>query len=178
MIMYTHTKGDTAVTVYEFCTSRHLQTQRVLKYIKRNADLFEGHAVKVGKTTELDDEALRLLNEQYPLPPEVAVIPNSELQQQLTAATDYIIKLQQELIQKEQQLAKAQLDALMLEDRTTQLLEARATNADLQTACNGLQREIGELTAQLEAAEKAAQAASEEAERLRSRSLLERILNK
>lgn len=165
------------MTILEFCTARGIQTQRVLKYIQRHTDQFEGHVIKKGQSVEVDDFALRILEEKYPIPPDLIPSPNAELQAQLAAAKDYIIVLQKEAIQHEKLLAKAELDKILLEERNIQLLESKATCDDLQGQNAELQQEIGRLTAKLEQAEQEASRASQEAEKLRSRSLWQRIFN-
>lgn len=166
------------MTIKEFCGFRpNIQVPSVIKYMKRNSDLFEGHISGSGQHTELDEVAIKLLEDKYPMPMDIIPSPNAELQEQLAAAKDYIIVLQQEAIQHEKRLAKAELDKILLEEKSVQLLEAKATCDDLQGQNAELQQEIGRLTAKLEQAEQEASRASEEAEKLRSRSLWQRIFN-
>lgn len=165
------------MTVLDFCTQRNLQTQTVLKYIQRNPELFEGHTSKKGQQMEIDDAAFCVLDEKYPIPPEIIPAPNMELLAELDRAKNRIIQLQEEALVQEKLLAKAELDKRMLEERSIQLLEAKSSCADLQTQNSSLHEEIGSLKAQLEVAQMEASRASEEAERLRSRSLWQRIFN-
>lgn len=172
------------MTVLEFCNVRNIQTQTVLKYIQRNPDLFEGHTIKKGQSVELDDTALSILEGKYPIPPEIIPAANVELLAELDRAKNRIIQLQDDAIAREKLLAKAELDKLMLEERSVQLLEAKSTVAELQGEAASLHEQVGSLTAQLEAsqaevarAQEEAARASQEAERLRSRSLWQRIFN-
>lgn len=165
------------MTILEFCEHRKVQASTVAMYIKRNPDLFEGHTSKKGKHTELDAEALEILNEKYPMPPEIVLAPNAELVAELDRYKDLVIALQQEAIQREKLLAKAELDKQLLEEREVLLIEAKSAVADLQGQNADLHEEIGSLKAQLAAAEEKASKASQEAEKLRSRSLWQRIFN-
>lgn len=166
------------MTIKEFCGARpNIQVPSVLKYMKRNSDLFEGHISGSGQQTELDDVAIKLLEEKYPMPMEVIPSPNAELIAELDRAKNYIIQLQQNEIVREKLLAKAELDKAMLEEKRVQLLEAKSVCDDLQSQNSELHEEIGRLKAQLAQAEQEASRASQEAEKLRSRPLWQRIFN-
>lgn len=166
------------MTIKEFCGVRpNIQVPSVIKYMKRNSELFEGHISGSGQQTELDDVAIRLLEEKYPMSMEVIPSPNAELLAELDKAKNMIIQLQQNEIVREKLLAKAELDKLMLEERSIQLLEAKSSCAELQSQNAELHEEIGSLKAQLEQAVQEASRASQEAEKLRKRSLWQRIIN-
>lgn len=170
------------MTIKEFCRVRpNIQVPSVIKYMKRRSDLFEGHISGSGQQTELDDVAIKLLEEKYPMPMEVISSPNAELIAELDRAKNYIIQLQQEAIQHEKLMAKAELDKVMLEERRVQLLEetleVKAVCNDLQGQNAALHEELGRLKAQLEQAEQEASRASQEAEKLRSRSFWQRVFN-
>jgi hypothetical protein len=172
------------MTVLEFCSIRGIQTQRVLKYIQRNPENFEGHTSKNGQYMEIDDDAFAILDKKYPIPSEVIPSPSAELMAELDRAKNMIIQLQADAIVHEKLLAKAELDKLLLEERNLQLLEARTTCTELQGQAADLHQQIGSLEAQLKASREEtikmreeASRASQEAERLRSRSLWQRIIN-
>ena len=166
------------MTIKEFCGVRpNIQVPSVIKYMKRNSDLFEGHISGSGQQTELDAVAIKLLEEKYPMPMELIPSPNMELLAELDKAKNMIIKLQEEALVQEKLLAKAELDKIMLEERSIQLLEAKSSCAELQTQNSSLHEEIGSLKAQLEAAQQEASRAVEEAEKLRSRSFWQRLFN-
>lgn len=165
------------MTVLDFCTQRNIQTQTVLKYIQRNPEIFEGHTSKKGQQMEIDDAAFLVLDEKYPIPPEVIPAPNLELLAELDKAKTMIIKLHEEAAAREKLLAKAELDKIMLEERSIQLLEAKSSCTELQSQNSTLHEEIGSLKAQLEAAQQEASRAIEEAERLRGRSFWQRLFN-
>lgn len=153
-------------------------------YIRRNPELFEGHVSKSGQHMEIDDEAYCILDSKYPIPADIIPSPNAELVAELEKAKNYIIQLQQQVIENNNTLALAERHKFLLE-------EAKANCDDLQSRNGYLMEEVGSLKAQLAAAEeKASRAeqeaakaseeaarASQEAEKLRSRSLWQRIFN-
>lgn len=165
------------MTVLEFCTARSLQTQTVLKYIQRNPEIFEGHTSKNGQNMELDDEAFSVLDKKYPTPAEVIPSPNAELVAELDHYKNWVMALQQQLIEKNDVLALAEKAQFLLDERSSQLIASKAANDDLQDRNNYLTEEVGSLKAKLAAAEEKASRAEQEADRLRSRSLWQRIFN-
>lgn len=165
------------MTILEFCENRRIQTSTVSMYIRRNPELFEGHISKSGQHMEIDDEAYSILDNKYPIPADIIPSPNAELVAELDRARQYIIQLQQQVIENNNTLALAERHQFLLE-------EAKSNVADLQDRNSYLIEEVGSLKAQLAAAEeKASRAeqeaarASQEAEKLRSRSLWQRIFN-
>ena len=52
----------------EFLKGRDVKINTVSNYISRNPDKFENHVTRDGKHTILDDEAIRILEEKYPIP--------------------------------------------------------------------------------------------------------------
>ena len=165
------------MNVLDFCSARGLQTQRVIKYIQRNPDLFEGHTTKSGQSTELDDTALKILEEKYPLPPEIIASPNKELLEQLNSAKDYIIRLQQEAIKQEKLLVQAQTDRVLLEERSQQMQELKSEREELKGENASLMAQIAELQAQLQLSQEQTKTAQREAESLRNRTFWQRIFN-
>lgn len=51
-------------------------------YMSRHQELFEGHTTRNGKSVELDEEAIKILEEQYPLPEMVQIIRDPELEKE------------------------------------------------------------------------------------------------
>ncbi len=138
------------MTITEFSESRGLKTQTVSIYIKRHPEEFEGHIKTEGKAKELDEVALELLEAQYPLPQPIMVVEDKETRKQLEAAKDRIIELQGQLLDARAQLADAQQKALLLE----------STERELDSKTEALDQALAEV------------------KWLKSRSLLDRILNK
>ena len=165
------------MTILEFCENRKVQATTVAMYIRRNPELFEGHISKNGQQTEIDDAAFAILDKKYPFPPEIVASPDAEILKELENAKNYIIQLQQQLLDNSQVLAVAERNQFLLE-------EAKSNCTQLQDRNSLLNEEVGSLKAQLAAAEEKASRASQEAEkasqeveRLRGRSLWQRIFN-
>lgn len=165
------------MTILDFCENRKVQVSTVTMYIKRNPDLFESHVSKSGQHTEIDEEAFKILDAKYPIPPELIPAPDAELMAELDRAKNYIIQLQQQVIEQNNILALAERNKFLLE-------EAREDCDNLQRRNDLLNEEIGMLKAQLSiSGEKVAKAneealrASEELERLRNRSFWQRLFN-
>lgn len=110
--------------ISDFAKSRNVNYDTVRRYIKRNPDIFKDHIGKANNI-ELDDEALKILDEKYPLPSPVEVIQDTErvnhlmerladLQEKLIFALEQNALLQQEnaelrLIQYKQELLEDDL---------------------------------------------------------------------
>jgi len=93
------------MNISQFAKKRDIQTQTVAIYIRRHPELFEGLTTQDGKSIELSEEALEILNEVYPLQQPME-IENEKLIEELERtkadleeARDYIIRLQKRLIE-------------------------------------------------------------------------------
>ena len=73
--------------IQEFIQGRNIKYATVFQYIKRNQDAFSGH---IGKSNniELDDEAVRLLEEKYPFPEPVQVVQDQAARDKLLEVTE------------------------------------------------------------------------------------------
>lgn len=118
------------MNITEFAESRNQQPQTISRYMSRHSE-FEGHTTKNGKMVELDEEALKMLDEVYPLPKPIQIIngiPEEEHLKALADKDEKIQKLQEafiELQNKYSQLAiengELQGQRLLLEDKKEQL---------------------------------------------------------
>lgn len=158
------------MTITEFARSRNVQAQTISIYIKRHEKLFKGHTSKAGKTIELDEVALEILDEKYPLPKPVEIIEDTESREKLIKAQELIIQLQDKLNQAQSKIAQAEATQLLLEDRTIQLEKAESENKELKVENKELKAENKELMDEYKSA-------SAENERLKNRGLLARIFN-
>ena len=138
------------MTISEFAEGRGIKVQTVSIYIRRHYEKFKGHIKSEGKAKILDDAAVELLEAQYPLPNPIMVVEDKETRKQLEAAKDRIIELQGQLLDARAQLADAQQKALLLE----------STERELDSKTEALDQALAEVKF------------------LKSRSLLDRILNK
>ena len=112
--------------ISEFADSRDVQSQVISRYIRRHFDEFQGHTKKNGKSVELDDTAIKLLEKKYALPKPVEVVVDKESQEKLLKAQELIIGLQQQLLEANNKLLEADREKYLLEDRE------RALNDELE----------------------------------------------
>ena len=134
--------------IKDFAEPRNVEVNTIHQYMSRHADDFKGHTRKEGKTTILDDEAVRMLSEVYPLPRPIEVIEDTESRVALIAAQQTIIQLQQ----------KYQEAAIALEARENKvaLLEDRSKEKDAEVERQ--RQELEQLRAKLEAEQEARKA--------------------
>lgn len=97
----------------------------------RHPEDFKGHLGKKGREITLDEVAVSILDEKYPFPQPIEVIPDMESKEKLLKAQEYIIKLQNELNEQKTVIAKAEALQYVLEDKTKQLKEKEEQNANL-----------------------------------------------
>lgn len=163
------------MNISDFAKQRNIEPQAVSRYISRHPEIKE-HTKKDGKMVELLPEAERLLDEVYPLPKPVHVVqgvPQEEYEavlKKLAQQQEIIIKLQQERIEDQKQIAKAEATQLLLEDKERQLNDLREQREQSLI-------QIEEEKERTRAADQRAEDAQKEIERLKNRSLWERIRN-
>lgn len=82
------------MTITEFAKSRNQQPQTISRYISRHPE-FTSHTKKIGKNVELDEIALEMLDEVYPLPKPVMIINGIPEEEHLKALADKDSQIQQ-----------------------------------------------------------------------------------
>ena len=147
------------MTIKEFCQSRNISQNTVSMYMSRNKKLFQGHKKTVGKHVQLDEVAVSILSEMYPLPEVIEVVeaPNEALKNKVMQLQDIIINLQNQTADLKAKAALYDAQCLLLEDR---------------------ENRIQELKIEKEAAEQKAADLDAEIERIRNRNLWQRIFDK
>lgn len=164
------------MNISEFARSRGEEPQTVRHYINSHPDI-KKHTRKNGKETELTDEAIELLDKVYPLPRPVQLVngvdpeEHKDVQDKLTAAQEFIIKLQNKMMEDQKLLAQAEAQKILLEDRESQLKIATEEGEKKDTEIDLQKKKIEEQNRQLEELKN-------KNERLKNRSLFERIFNK
>lgn len=154
----------------EFAESRNVKINAISNYMSRHAEKFAGHTKKVGKSIELDEVAMSILDEKYPLPRPVQIMngvdpeEHKAVQDKLTAAQDFIIKLQDKMMEDQKLLAQAEAQKQLLEDKEAQLNAAKVEGEKKDTEIDSLKKANEDLRAELE--------------RLKNRSFLDRLFNK
>lgn len=159
------------VLLTSFAESRNEKPDTIRKYISRHKEKFEGHCSFSGTKMEIDDEAMLMLDQVYPLPKPIEIIEDTESRKELIKAQKLIIQLQQKISEQSMALAKAEANKLLLEDKEEQLKEKKAEILQIKA-------EISNEKARADVERARAEDAQKEIERLKNRSLFERILNK
>ena len=157
------------MNISEFARSRGVEPQTVRHYVNDHEDI-KKHTKKVGKTVELSDEAIELLDKIYPLPRPVQLMngvdpdEHKAVQDKLTAAQEFIIKLQNKMMEDQKLLAQAEAQKQLLEDKEAQLNAAKVEGEKKDTEIDDLKKANEDLRVELE--------------RLKNRSFLDRLFNK
>ena len=137
------------MTITEFAESRQVQPQAISRYIGRHPEKFNGHTEKKGKTVELDDIAVELLEKKYPLPAPVQIIEDTESRQKLIKAQELIIQLQGKLMDAQSQIAEAEATKILLEDKNAQIEKYEHTEAANKQTIDELNKKIIDLSEEL-----------------------------
>lgn len=144
------------VKLSDFADQRNVSRDTVAAYIRRNPEIFEGHTTKKKKALILDDEAVKMLDEMYPLPKPIQIIEDVESRQKLIQTQQLVIQLQQKIQDQTAIVAQAETMKILLEDKERQLTDKQS---------------------EIEAYRKKAEQQEKEINRLKSRSLWQRIRN-
>ena len=119
------------MNISEFARSRGAEPQTVRHYINSHPDI-KIHTRKTGKETELTDEAIELLDKVYPLPRPVQLMNGIDPEEhkaaldKLAKTQEYIIQLQEKMMEDQKLIAQAEAQKILLEDKETQLEAARS----------------------------------------------------
>lgn len=126
------------MTISEFAASRGVMPQVISIFIKRHPKEFKGHIIQKGKSKELDEVALGVLDTHYPLPAPVQVIEDTESRKELIKTQKLIIQLQERLQDATMQIAEAEATKMLLEDKQGQLDKAEETIGKLSNEVDQL----------------------------------------
>ena len=114
------------MNISEFARSRGEEPQTVRHYINDHPEI-KKHTRKNGKSVELDEEAIELLDKVYPLPRPVQLVngvdpdEHKAVMDELKNAHKTIIGLQSKITDYSMQIAKAEATQLLLEDKEKEL---------------------------------------------------------
>ncbi|WP_026514112.1 hypothetical protein [Butyrivibrio sp. LB2008] len=114
-----------------------------------NRETIKVHKI-IGKTIELDEEALKVLDGKYPLPKPVEVIEDIETIKELAATRkeladtrkiliekeEKISELQEQLLVASRQIVQAEAMQLLVEDKKEQIQKEMEKSAKLQEELN------------------------------------------
>lgn len=132
--------------IKDFIQGRSVSYQTIRKYITNHPELFAGHIGKKNNI-ELDDVAIDLLEQKYPLSKPVELIEDTENLKKLMQAQELIIHLQKELNEKTEQLLESKKHEYLLEAKYEQVKELaikadslKNENANLKMNIEALER--------------------------------------
>lgn len=127
------------IKLTDFAKERKIEPSAVHMYLKRHPEL--GVAIKKGKDVYLDTnhEDFQILEKKYPLPQLVEIIEDTEVRKKLIFAQETIIKLQNELAERDRklfeyskQLIEGDYNKKLLVDKIEQLDRLERKNENLE----------------------------------------------
>lgn len=137
-------------TVKEYARSRGISTEAVNKQLRKNPEELEGHVFPVGKTFELDEEAIQYLDE-HRLQRTVLIEPvNEEVKKMMQQKDAAIQELQEKLRIAQNQIIEAQAREIAWNKEKLSLIEDRGR---YQGLLESKDREQSELKERIQAAE-------------------------
>lgn len=107
--------------IKEFIEGRNVEYTAVYQYIKRNPK-FKGHIGKKGKIV-LDEYAVELLNEKYPLPQPIEMVQDPELLRKYNAVLEQLTMVQQQLVEAAPKIAAAEYREQLIDNQQKQIEE-------------------------------------------------------
>lgn len=147
--------------VTEFLQGRHVNRQSVTRYIQRHAAEFKGHTRMKGKELDLDEFAVQLLNEQYPM---ILNVVEDNYRDKYETAIEKLAAAYEQLSEAQKVVAEA--------------VEFRITTEQKMLVLEDKANKVETLEEQLKAAERERDQAKAEVTELRRRKLIDRIFNR
>lgn len=142
----------------DFARERGVAATTVAAYVRRHPEIFEGHTSMENNKTLLDDVAIQILDEFYPIPETVQIIENVETVKELAAARaelaasqKQVIELQGKILAMTERFVLADQKILLIEDKEKQIGELQK---DLEVANNAIKEEKERLDKVSERADK------------------------
>ncbi len=166
--------------IVDFAKARNLENQAVTRYINRHREIFDGHISKEGRQIVLDEIALSVLEEKYPLPKPVQVLEDTAARKQLIEAQEMIIKLQQQLVEAAPKIAMAEHNQFLISQIQQENEELKSENEELKKLKAAAASQIEETKEELRISQQRAAELSEKLENETNRplSLYERLTGK
>ena len=137
------------MTISEFARTHNVESSAVRMYLSRHKKEFGNHVDSTKKIVELDEIAVKMLEEQYPLPNPVTIvngIPEEEhrkLLEEYNGALKEIARLQAAAAEYAQKIASAETIQLLLEEKKKQI-------DDQAELLNSARKEIKEKNAEMQ----------------------------
>lgn len=147
--------------IVDFAKQRGADPDTITRYMKRHPEPFEGHISFDGNKMVVDEVAVKVLEEKYPLPAPVEVIKDTRSQELLIQEQQKVAALQEQLMaMKDQihtqqlQIAKQEGELLRLEDGSKRTQEEndglKKQMGTVQDENDGLKKKIDEQTGALQ----------------------------
>ena len=120
-------RGNVKMTISEFAKTHNVEGSAVRMYLSRHKEEFGSHVDSSKKLVELDEIAVKMLEEQYPLPAPVTVVngipeeDHRKLLEEYNGALKEIARLQAVATDQAQKIAGAEAKQLLLEEKEKQL---------------------------------------------------------
>ena len=165
----------------EFAEQRGVKPNTVAVFINRHPEIAALTSME-GKAMVLSEEAVELLDKQYPVPTPVQIIENRERIDELQRELLIMTRQNNEYLKE---LRKADEFRYRLEASRTQISMLESSVADRDEWLHEAEEQLSEEKAahqttadELKTAQQELEAAKKEIERLKNRSLWERLTNK
>ena len=126
----------------EFAEQRNVKPNTVAVYMKSHEKEFKGHTWLKNGRKWLDEDAIRLLEQKYPMPLPVQVIEDSEARKQLIVAQQLIIKLQQQLVEAAPAITLAEQNIKLIETMTEEKENLEKQNEELKNELQCFEKTI------------------------------------
>lgn len=165
------------ILLTKFAESRNEKADTVRKYINRHKEQFEGHFEVNGHQMLIDEKAVEILGEVYPLPKLVEVVNGvdpmeyAEVLKQKSDIQNELTSLQNLYREKIGLISQAEATMKLLEDKEKLVEELKNANESLAEYNISLREENAKANLLCEMQEK-------ELEKLKNRTFLERLLGK
>ena len=109
------------ISISKFAEGRGLKRDTVNAYIRRNPNLFSGHTEQTSEGIFLDEAALDILDQKYPLPSPVEVIKDTKSLELLVVEQKKSAELQEKVFKLQQELNDTKLLLTKKEDEMLRL---------------------------------------------------------
>ena len=136
------------ILLSKFAESRGVKQGTVSKYINRHSEMFEGHTEIKGNAMLLDDTAIDILDEVYPLPKPIEVIQDIETIKELSQARKELNDLKDEMVKNAKVVAQAEATIKLLETAEIELDETRTELKNERERADSISEKYAELMAE------------------------------
>lgn len=112
---------EVILNIKQFAETHNIKYEAVSMYISRHKELFEGHIIITGKYKILDNEAIKILEKQYPPNIRYESIENKEFKDKYFESLEKINNLQSQLLQAQKVIVEFRSNQLLIENQKLQI---------------------------------------------------------